>query len=65
MLQNDQVRINKPEYGIVINCSIVVSKQISKINDRSRIGYGAKQRLIEGTDPSKGLTDNDELSLYS
>jgi hypothetical protein len=34
-----------------------VSKQISKINDRSTIGYGAKQRLIKGADPSKGLAD--------
>lgn len=42
-----------------------MSKQVSKINDRTRIGYGTKQRLIEGTYPSKGLTNNDELSLNS
>jgi len=40
-------------------------KQVSKINDRTRIRYGNKQRLIKGTDPSKGLTNNDELSLDS
>jgi hypothetical protein len=29
--------------GIVINCSIVMSKEVSKINDRARIGYGTKR----------------------
>ena len=35
----------------------------SEINDRSRIGYGTKQTFVEGADPSKRLTNNDELSL--
>lgn len=42
-----------------------MSKQISKINDRTRAGYGAKQPFIEDTDPSKCLANNDELSLDS
>jgi hypothetical protein len=42
-----------------------MSEQISEINDRTRIGYGTKQPLVESADPCKCLTNNDELSLDS
>ena len=44
---------------------MVMSKQVSNINDRMRIGYGVKQRLIEVTHPPWGLSNNDEPSLNS
>ena len=31
----------------------------------TRIGYGTKQTFVKGTDPSKCLTNNDELTLDS
>jgi hypothetical protein len=40
-----------------------MSEQITKINDRTGIGYGTEQRFIKGADPSKCLTNNEELSF--
>ena len=42
-----------------------MSKQISEINDRTRVRYSTKQAFVKDADPAKRLTNNDELSLDS
>ena len=36
-LQYDQVRVDKPENGIVVNGPVVMGEQAPEVNDRTRI----------------------------
>jgi hypothetical protein len=40
--QNNQIRVYNAIDSVIINCAIVMGKQIPKINDRPRIRNGHK-----------------------
>ena len=61
--QDNQIRVDKAIDSSIINSTVVMGKQIFKINDRSRIGNVHKKTTVQHVYPSQRFAYDDKLAF--